>query len=88
MTFEQATTDVPTAVQKIRVVLENELDGEGGVNRAAYYRLWITYSDGREKVTAPGNDLQPHLTQNQIDGLVAFMDAMRAKAEAEVLPQE
>lgn len=82
MAFE-LTDPVPTTIGLIRIVL---LDGDGSnPSRSINGRIDIHDQDGVFLRKWEG-DVKPHLTASQLNGLIAFLDAMRAKAEAELLP--
>lgn len=83
MALPREAARTPTAIGDIRITLIDP-DPTGSEPQAAGYEFQLRYSDG--SVEMRRGDLTPHLTQQQISSLVAFMAAMRAKAVAEVLP--
>lgn len=85
MPLPQAETCIPNGIEDISVTLTDFIAaGEEPARQEAHYEAQVRYSNGDLRVTQ-GN-LVPHLTQGQIDGLMNFMDDMRAKAESEILP--
>jgi len=72
---------VPTSIGDVVVVLT---DGE---HQSAEYHLALLDQNG-VKIEFPGQsgDLVPHLTQGEIQALLAFMAALRERAEAALLP--
>lgn len=83
MPFSQTPTKMPTSIGEITIVLKDP-DGTNA-NRAI---------DGDVRVLDQNNkilriwegDLQPYLTQAQINGLITFLDDLRTQAAAELLP--
>lgn len=75
---------VPTSIGAVRIRL---VDDDGvPANMRAYYDVDVLDQDG-DKIMFGGSqgNLVPHLTQGQVDALIAFMQAMRTKAETEFL---
>ncbi len=86
MTFEKAQAKIPAAIGDLSIVLIDYADPEPGQERQqARFEVQVKGADG-EVIRVMNGNLAPHLTQQQINQLKAFMDAMRAKAEAEILP--
>jgi len=86
MTFEKAQAKIPAAIGDLSIVLIDYADPEPGQERQrARFEVQVKDASG-EVIRVMNGDLAPHLTQQQINQLKAFMDAMRAKAEAEILP--
>lgn len=83
MAFAREVVRTPTAIGDITIQLFSA-DPTVGPQSAAHYRVHVVMSDGGVKVVE--GDLVPHLTQTQINSLLAFMAAMRTKAVAEILP--
>lgn len=83
MAFAQEATRTPTAIADIEVRLYSP-DPTGDEVAGATYGAQIRMSDG--SVVVRTGDLTPQLTQPQINSLLAFMAAMRAKAVDEFLP--
>lgn len=83
MAFTQEATRTPQAIADIEVRLFDP-DPTGSGQPSAQYNVQVRLSDGSVRVRS--GDLQPHLTQAQINGLLAFMAAMRVKANDEILP--
>jgi hypothetical protein len=73
---------VPTSIGEIVVVLN------GREPPSAEYHLALLDQYG-VKIEFPGQsgDLVPHLTQGEIETLLAFMAALRERAEAALLPE-
>ena len=85
MAFDKAVTVAPEAIEDISITLVDYVaTGEEAAHQSADYSVQVKYDNGEIKVIT-GN-LVPHLTQNQINGFMGFMDTLRIKAEAEVLP--
>lgn len=93
MAFERVQAVNPSALGELRVTLiDAPGQGDPGNPQAtgympprkeACYCIEVQMNDGSTK-TLQG-DLVPHLSGAQITGLMDFMAAMRAKAEAEIL---
>lgn len=83
MAFQQIPTRTPTGIGDVEVTLFSP-DPNGDDVPGAQFKVWVHYSDGSGRPTS--GDLVPHLTQQQTTALLAFMDAMRVKAVAEILP--
>ena len=87
MALPSISARTPTTVRAVVVTLTSTLisDEVGGEltteEKKASYALNILDQDGVQMPPAAGN-LIPHLTQEQLDWLIPFMDAMRALAEA------
>ena len=82
MGFIPPEARVPTSIGDVVVVLT---DGE---YQSAEYHLALLDQNG-VKIEFPGQsgDLVPHLTQGEIQALLAFMAALRERAEAALLPE-
>jgi len=93
MAFEKAQPKIPAAIGDLSVVLIDyevaPVDEDGNpqenLRQQARFEVQVKDADG-EVIHVVSGDLAPHLTQQQIDQLKAFLDAMRMKAEAEILP--
>jgi len=93
MTFEKARAKIPAAIGDLSIVLIDyevaPLDEDGNpqenLRQQARFEVQVKDADG-EIIRIMNGNLAPHLTQQQIDQLKAFLDAMRTKAEAEILP--
>lgn len=83
MALPQAITRTPVAIGGVRVVLTDPIPA-AETPKSAEYRIEVVYSDGSVGVVS-GN-LAPHLSQAQINALMTFMNDMRTKATAEILP--
>lgn len=83
MAFPTEPVRTPVDIADISIQLFDPEPGSGGV-AAASYSVQVRYNTGEIKVRQ--GDLVPHLTQTQINSLLAFMAAMRTKANAEILP--
>lgn len=84
MAFAKEPVRTPVAIGDISVELYHPDPGVAGLQPGANFSVQVRYSTGEIRVLT-GN-LVPHLTQQQIAGLVAFMQDMRQKAIAEILP--
>lgn len=83
MAFGKEPSRVPAAIADIEVrIFSPDPAGAGvaGIN----YSIQVRMSDGSVRVLT-GN-LVPQLTAGQINTLTAFMDTLRTKAVAEILP--
>ena len=80
MTFEPAQPETPTAIGDISHVITDYADG----SKTMSYSIQILDQNGAVMDVKAGDE-QPHLTQAQIDGLLAFAASQRAKAVAEIL---
>jgi len=86
MTFEKAQAKIPVAIGDLSIVLIDYADPEPNQERQQA-RFEVQVKDaGGEVIRVMSGNLAPHLAQQQTDQLKAFLDAMRAKAEAEILP--
>ncbi len=83
MAFSREAARVPVAIAGISVQLYSP-DPTGYEVAAASYSVQVRYNDGTISVLT--GDLVPHLTPAQVNGLLAFLADMRAKAIAEILP--
>jgi hypothetical protein len=82
MAFAREAVRTPTAIGNIEVHL---LSPDPALSEAgtASFTVHVKYSDGSTR-TLSGN-LAPHLSNAQINGLLAFMSDMRVKAVNEIL---
>ena len=83
MAFTRQAARTPVAIGNIEVRLFSP-DPLGDETAAAAFVLIVHYDNGEQR-TLKG-DLIPHLTAGQISALMGFMDTLRAKAIAEILP--
>lgn len=83
MAFNQEPARTPSAIADIEVCLYSP-DPTGAGAAGATYSIQVRYSDDSIRVIK--GDLVPHLTPQQGSALLAFMDAIRVKANAEILP--
>jgi hypothetical protein len=93
MPFQSVQTSVPTTVRGIRITLIEQPDYASMDNpephtlRLVEYDVEVLDQNGARMIFPHSSgDLVPHLTQTQINNLLAFMSSMRAKATAEFLP--
>ena len=76
---------VPTTVRTVSINLESTMiESEPGgpldtETKSANFTLAVLDQDGKQ-MPSVGGELLAHLTQDQIDWLVIFMDDMRAQA--------
>ena len=87
MAFTPPGARTPTAIKRIMVILSDRIEWEGEpAAQTATYQLVVVDQDGkRMEFAADSGNLVPHLTQNQITQLQAFMASLRAQAEAQIL---
>lgn len=83
MAFPQEPVRTPHSISDIDVTLHSP-DPTGPEQAGATFVVRVRLSDGSMR-EIKGN-LVPHLTQQQINGLLSFMADMRIKANAEILP--
>jgi len=83
MTFAAEPVRIPVRIAAIEVCLYSP-DPLGVEVSGANYSAQVVYSTG--EVRALTGNLVPHLTQAQVNSLLNFMSAIRAKAETEILP--
>ncbi len=84
MAFDKAITAVPTAIEDISITLTDYIATDEPARQTAEYSVQVHYDDDEIKVLT--GDLVPHLTPAQITALMGFMDDLRVKAGAEILP--
>ena len=86
--FQPVPQRTEVSVEDIEIVLFDpgplEQAREGGQPRGARYSVQVFMSDGDMDVRQ-GN-LIPHLTQTEVDQLVAIVTRLRSKAESAWLP--
>ena len=82
MAFTQEESIVPAAVGDISVIVT---DFDGTASDSIRFEVQVLQSDGSIFKVING-DLLPHLTSQQISGLVSFMASLRTKAVDELLP--
>lgn len=83
MAFTQEPVRTPVAIADIEVRLFDP-EPNTGQQANAFYSVQIKMSDGT--IVVREGLLTPHLTQTQVNQLLAFMAAMRTKAANEFLP--
>ena len=83
MALPQAAVATPDRIAGIGVSLYSP-DPTGSETAGAQYSVQVVYDTGEVRVLT--GDLVPHLTQQQITGLLSFMDAMRVQANTQILP--
>lgn len=76
MSFPQQVSRVPTSIGIIWHVIKDDPDNPDGIR----YIYQVRDQNGDVMKIEQGDE-QPHLTQAQIDGLLAFAAAQRGKAE-------
>ena len=88
MVFDPATDPTPTEIGSFIVHLKDMTTGGGADGdepyQAAVFELQVLDQFGQVIQTYNG-DLVPHLTQQQIDGLIGFMSDLRAQASLQIL---
>lgn len=85
MAFEPTSPKTPDDIGAIDIRLTIRPDGQGGVLYDADFHLDVVAVDATI-VDEKAGDLTPHLTSQQVTQIKTFLDNMRAKAIAEVLP--
>ncbi len=87
MAWTPPTTPVPTTLQRLTITLSDRLaTDEADASQTANYQLVILDQDGqRYKWSGDTGDLVLHITPTQRTQLMAFMDALRTQAEAQIL---
>lgn len=81
MAFPTEAAITPTSIGMVRVLLESEPDGEGGVVQRALYEFDVLDGNG-ERITRRRGNLVPHLTAQEITAAQTFVANRRAQAEA------
>ena len=84
MPLPQAVIRIPEAIADISITLTDYIATDEPARQAAEYSVQVRYDNDGIKVLT--GDLVPHLTAAQITALMGFMDDLRVKAEAEILP--
>lgn len=84
MAFIEESGRTPVSVDAIAVILKDAF-GESGPYQSAHYSVRILFSDGSSAVRK-GN-LVPHITVDQRNALMGFLDSLRTQAEGEFLPE-
>jgi hypothetical protein len=82
MAFDAEPTRTPERIGRLMVILESP-DPTSSAAPSAQYRVQVWLSDGTD-VYRTGN-LTPHITVQQRDALLAFMENLRTQAETEML---
>ena len=89
MPLPRAISRIPESIADLSVVLTDYVaDGEEPARQEGRFEVQVVYDNGEVKLIQGDlvPHLTPHLTQGQVDQLIAFMDMLRAKAESEILP--
>ena len=84
MAFEREQTRIPESIEDISIELYSLVQDDDSLQYGANFSVQVGMSTGEIRVVT--GDLMPHLTQQQINSLRSFIDAMRTKAEQEILP--
>lgn len=84
MSLPKAETRTPDTIEDISITLTDYIATDEPARQAAEYSAQVRYDNDEIKVLT--GDLVPHLTPAQITALMGFMDDLRTKAEAEILP--
>lgn len=84
MAFKRLGARSPESIAAISVQLYKPEPGSTE-SPGASYSVQVKYDD--DTIEVMHGDLVPYLSQEQISGLMAFMDVMRAKAINEILPE-
>jgi hypothetical protein len=91
MAFDIAQTVTPTSIGGIRITLYENPNGtlpDGGIGliRTVSYEVEVLdQNNARMRTRGDIGNLIPHLTSQQMQALLQFMDDMRTKANAEIL---
>lgn len=80
---EPGVSLTPAAIGRIVIVLRDDDGSQPG--KKVRFQVEVLSQLGTVMATREG-DLQPHLSGAQLSGLSDFLDAMRVKAAAEILP--
>lgn len=83
MAFGQEASRAPTTIGSIQITLFDPIGLRATI--AGTYVVQVLDQNGQELKVLTG-DLQPHLTAQQINGLIAFMGDLRAQAAAQIIP--
>jgi hypothetical protein len=83
MAFSTEPNRTPTSIGAIRIVLD-DLNGTNP-GKTVTFSVEVLDASGATMAVKSGN-LQPHLTAQQLSTLSEFLDDMRAKAAAEIIP--
>jgi hypothetical protein len=83
MAFPTQPVRTPLEIGNLEVRLMSPDPASEG-SASASFRVEVKYSSGPPDIVA-GN-LVPHLTQTQINNLLAFMASLRTQAEDQILP--
>lgn len=83
MAFEPQNSITPASIGAIVVTLKDAFDENGQPYQSAAFELRIIMSDGSTKRRA--GDLGTHITPQQRQALMNFMDSLRAQAEDQIL---
>lgn len=90
MAFTPESTKIPSGIGNIVVILKDAVEVEviGGTLELAYqsahYQLVVEFDDDSAKQRR--GDLVPHITPAERTMLMDFMDTLRARADAQILP--
>jgi len=84
MAFEPAQTISPSSIGNITITLEDISTGEEAPDQRAAYLVVVWYDDNTRR--SRGGNLVPHISTEDRDWLVDFMNRMRAQAEIQILP--
>ncbi len=88
MTFQRQDRIVQEPqIEELVITLRRSTDQHDQPDYAATYAIAVTDQNSFPMAQFEGN-LIPHLTQPQIDQLLAFMETIWTKAEGEVLPED
>jgi hypothetical protein len=86
MAFDPAPSQIPAAIDTIIITLKTRpATAETPEIQAAYYQVDVLDAAGARINQLSGN-LVPHLTAQQINGLLSFMADLRVQAETQILP--
>jgi hypothetical protein len=80
---QTAVTLTPTAITDLVVRLHSP-DTRGTEPATARYNVGVLYNNGEVRYLE--GDWVPYLTNSEINSLLAFMDTLRSRAVAQLLP--
>ena len=84
MAFELEPTRTPVSIGNIVVMLKDAVaQGEQPASKSAHFEVKVLLSDGT--MIQRRGDLVPHLTPQQVQGLINFMNDLRAQAQQQIL---
>ena len=84
MAFDLEPTRTPVSIGNIVVLLKDAVaSGEQPASKSAHFEVKVLLSDGT--TIQRRGDLVPHITPQQVQGLINFMNDLRVQAAAQIL---